>query len=874
MSVRKPAHKTTRKRVKKTEEVPLHPTDWRTTDQEEILRRNRRAREEKHAVKNLNPQEPIFSCFEVKSPSGMTYQVEIRDVFHRFFSCTCPDFRTAGLGTCKHVEATLIFLKRREKVPYRLAEKSPSPHAYLIPSPSGDTLCVEQNLSTLSRLLQSHFEADGILIGKAEDLLSRLRRHSKLRVSQDVAPFLENRERAVERIRLRREYEAGVVSGRHPEHVTLQPLYPYQREGMLHLAFGERSLLADEMGLGKTIQAIAACALLHHLGKAQRVLVVAPASLKSEWEEQIKKFTTLSQQIVFGTRNARIHYYADPNPPFFTLTNYEQIIPDALDINHHLRPDIVILDEAQRIKNWATKTAQAVKRLESRYAFVLTGTPIENRIDEIYSIANFLDPTLLGPLFRFNREYYSFDEKGRPAEYRNLEKLRQRISPLLLRRRKYQVETELPERTDHNHFVKLTTAMRADYDDYKKLVGDIVTRAKSRPLTKKESDLMMILLSIMRMICDSPSIVKDLECKDCPKMTEIASILEEVLEEPDVKVIIFSEWTGMLERVRDWAIENGIGYAWHTGSVPQKKRRAEIMAFRQDPSCRLFFSTDSGGVGLNLQNASVVINCDLPWNPAKLEQRIARAWRKNQTRAVTVINLIAENTIEHQMLTTLALKSNLSQGVLDGSEEALSLTRLKRGREATLERLEQFLMPIHKSGKRTERSLPPADPTLHFADRLSQSLGEALIHCQEALLPDNTTPVLLAVLRDKSRSPAVQSLFHDTQWRGDPPQLHVLDEATWASLQQLAQQGLLSFNTRATRHLGGGEVPPPARPALSEEQLRRIADLRAFAAKKEKVAKVLLDADLADEAAPHKEAAEKALAEAEAIECGESVNGE
>ncbi len=207
---------------------------------------------------------------------------------------------------------------------------------------------------------------------------------------------------------------------------------------MLHLAFAERALLADEMGLGKTIQAIAACALLHHLGKATRVLIVTPASLKAEREEQIRKFTTLTQRIIFGPRSTRASYYADSNPPFFTIVNYEQVVSDSLDINTHFRPDIVVLDEAQRIKNWATKTAQAIKRLQSRYAFVLTGTSIENRIDELYSIVDFLDPVLLGPLFRFNRDFYQFDEKGRPSDYQNLADLRafaakkQKVAQLLI----------------------------------------------------------------------------------------------------------------------------------------------------------------------------------------------------------------------------------------------------------------------------------------------------------------------------------------------------------------------------------------------------------------------------------------------------------
>ncbi len=175
---------------------------------------------------------------------------------------------------------------------------------------------------------------------------------------------------------------------------------------MLHLAFTERALLADEMGLGKTIQAIAACALLHRLGQAERVLVVTPASLKTEWEEQIQQFTELPYQLVFGSRVKRLKAYeaaagrrAGETPalhPFYTIVNYEQMLADALEVNQRLRPDIVVLDEAQRIKNWSTKTTQAIKRLRSRYAFILTGTPIENRIDELYSLMDFLNPSTPG----------------------------------------------------------------------------------------------------------------------------------------------------------------------------------------------------------------------------------------------------------------------------------------------------------------------------------------------------------------------------------------------------------------------------------------------------------------------------------------------
>jgi SNF2 family DNA or RNA helicase len=868
------------KRARRSDPADLLPpvTDWRTTDEQEILKRQRRAREERPRITNLTPAHGVFSDFAVRSPSGLEYRVEIRDVAARQLACTCTDFRINGLGTCKHVEAVLLYCSRVLRPGFKAAKHGfPSPRIDLVPDQAAGRLRVERNLDKLPPRLRARFHRDGLQLPDLDpaDLVRELTTAdlSLLRISLETTAWLEARGLALDRLISRREYEAGVAAGRQPAHETLFPLFPYQREGMLHLAFTERALLADEMGLGKTIQAVAACALLHRLGKASRALIVTPASLKTEWEEQIRKFTPLSQRLVFGPRSARVRLYDDPAPSFFTIANYEQIVTDSLDLNERLRPDIVVLDEAQRIKNWSTRTAQAVKRLRSRYAFVLTGTPIENRIDELHSIVDFLNPSLLGPHFRFNRDYYTFDDKGRPEGYKNLDQLRERVSPILLRRRKAEVETELPSRTDRNLFVRLTPTMLHEYNEYKRQVSELVSKSKRRPLTPKEQDLLMILMNMMRMICDTPAIIKGSKCDDCPKLDELARVLDEVLPDPDVKVIIFSEWEGMLGRARDHAKQHGIGYAWHTGSVPQQRRRAEILAFRQDPACRLFLSTDSGGVGLNLQNASVVINCDLPWNPAKLEQRIARAWRKNQLRPVTVVNLIAEGTIEHGMLGSLANKQELAHGVLDGVGD-LAQVKLKRGRQDLLKRLEQVLAPLpiadQEVGSRPPAGppLPSADPAATFAENLRQRFGPRVLRCDETWLPGSDTPILLAVVQGSAseQKPQLESVLAGTPWRGPRPPLHVLDAATWEAMQALAGTGLLTLHARVTRPLleravTGADGPPP----LTPEQQARINALNASGQRKQRVAQALLAAELVDEAmAPLREAL-LAHAQAEAI---------
>ncbi|MCP5524603.1 MAG: DEAD/DEAH box helicase [Verrucomicrobiales bacterium] len=844
------------------DEIHLPPQhDWRTTDEDEVNRRRLRAREESFVIRNLDTRFPIFSNFSVGSGSGLTYAVEIRDVAGRQFACTCQDFRKNGLGTCKHVEAVLLHLEGRFRRLFGRAVSDGSERIDLVPDAEAGGIRVERGWDRLSRTIRRDFDSEGRLSGTSmEEALPRLEklrmeRLPELRLSQEIAPWLEERRRQQERKALRHEYELRVQSGEWPAHETCVPLFPYQREGMLHLAFTERALLADEMGLGKTIQAIAACALLRRLGRAQRVLVVTPASLKSEWEEQIARFTELPCRLVFGKPSDRWEAYDAGT--FFTIVNYEQIIRDALEVNARFRPDVVVLDEAQRIKNWSTQTAQAVKRLESRYAFVLTGTPIENRIDELYSLMDFLEPRALGPLFRFNRDFYKFDERGRPEGYQHLDRLNERIAPYMRRRRKSDVEAELPDRTDRQHFVKLTPKQQAVYDENSEVVARLAMIAKRRPLRKQEQERLMIHLAMMRMVCDTTYIL-DQNVRDCPKLAELEKVLEECRDNEGVKVIIFSEWEKMLELVRDLCRRLKIGFAWHTGSVPQQRRRAEINAFKGDPGCLAFLSTDSGSTGLNLQNASVVINCDLPWNPAKLEQRIARAWRKHQTRPVTVINLVAESTIEHRMLDTLANKQALSDGVLDRRGD-LETIPLRSGGQAFLSRLKQLVAEPSKPADADLKSpisdLKPAKPTDRpraFAEEARRQLGPALVSCEERFPATGVDSVLYVVV--ESQVPLhrnrLETLHRDLCADLEsvaPVRLEVIDRATHEALERLIAAGLIAPVSRAARPLSPeSEAPIP----LSAAEQARAKEQRELAARKLKMARLLAEGGLSEEARP------------------------
>ena len=780
-----------RQALQKTESPPEFK-GWHTTDKDEIARRKWRGKTEVAKVEAVDGEFWPFCDYRVESQSGAAYMVEWRSASKPINSCSCADFLTNRLGTCKHIESVRDFLSKNRTANYRKA-LNPRIEIFVdetnarklrisqpddgLPLPPNLKAKIFDNLNKLS-----HGSSDAL---KALDSIAQ--NHADLmRVSKRLESFNEAKLLAKRKVDARARFEAGLKSGANSLDFLKHQLLPYQADGVLHMAFGERVLLADEMGLGKTVQAIAACMLLKRLRGVERVLVISPASLKSEWEEQIQKFSDLPTRSVYG--NILMREAAYKSRTFFTLCNYEQIMPDSETIMGSFQPDIIILDEAQRIKNWRTKTASAVKKLRSRYAFVLTGTPLENRIDEVYSIVQFLDPDLLGPLFRFNRDFYTLDERGKAVGYRNLDELNRRISSVMLRRRKLDVESELPDRTDNTYFVQMTEAQWSIYDDYERVVKRLAAAAKKRPLFSDEFKRLQMCLGCMRMVCDTPAILDQDKPYDCPKLDELEKLLPELLEEPQRKIIIFSEWIAMLELVRTFAIESEWDFAWHTGSVPQQRRRNEIKRFREDPECRLFLSSESGGVGLNLQVADTVVNLDQPWNPARLEQRISRAWRKHQTRPVSVINLVSEDTIEHRMLGLLHAKRTVAQGVIDGQGD-LSEMDLPSSRDGFLEKLSEVLGSDKPS--RAQR-YQPQSPLDKLADSIVGRCGAMFKHVfagkQNVLIIIDIAPDEVAKIESELAQLTDLSL-------------NVIDVATYQSMHRLAQTGMIKLPTAEMREL-------------------------------------------------------------------------
>lgn len=794
---------------------------WVTTDAEERALRVERAQHEPMRVNALSKNKADrFQLYEVWRTDGkdcVHYRVELRSRKEPLNTCSCPDFRKSFLGTCKHIERVLLTLPKAKTTS---DVTSPRTELFMTRAPYQPLLLIGTALSGKTAYpLTRHVDVQGRLRQPTASALEALievcerleeKAPGRVRVSQEVREYLDTLQMQEKLERMRDSFRQAFEQAEGALPFLRRPLYPYQVEGVLHLAFKGRAMLADEMGLGKTVQAVAAAAVMREVMGVQRVLVVAPASLKAEWEEQIRFFTGLPLEILFGARKSRLERYSQTQT-FFLIANYEQVIRDVQEINTLFKPDLVILDEAQRIKNWRTQTAQRLKRIESRFAFVLTGTPLENRVDEVYSLTEFIAPTLFGSLFRFNRRFYRFDDMGKMAGLQNLAELHESLKTVMLRRRKGDVEEQLPERVDKTYFVEMTPEQSTRYAEYENIVVRLYNLAKQRPLRPEEMDRLQLALSCMRIHCDSCYIM-DGKIDEAPKLDELEKILEDLWEDdPARKIIIFSEWVRMLELLEKRLRQKKILFARHVGSIPQQQRRLEIKKFKEDPSCRLFLSSESGGVGLNLQVASVVVNLDLPWNPAKLEQRIARAWRKHQKNRVQVINLVSQGTLEEKMLGTLKFKQGLADAVLDARGDLASFEQ-ENARGAFMARLAEVMdtalhVPLDKASKfQPER--PPSERLGALLANENPGVGKCLARYDQET---GQVQGVLAVGRREAAGVLREQVEHTHGISLPQDRVVVISPETQALLTKLAELGFITLREEGAKVLldTGMEQPPP-----------------------------------------------------------------
>jgi superfamily II DNA or RNA helicase len=640
------------------------------------------------------PAGSAYGDYKIKSGSGRTYRVAVRGpkLFDNY--CSCPDFAVNTLGTCKHIEAMLGRLRQHrrkalETTAYKRTRAS-------IALQYADSIEVRLHLPAspspgLLSLAAESFDAAGLLrrehYRRFAQILDALRNaDDQAVVYSDVLDYLDRENELAEGLELEGKLLAKLKRGDDPTAGVLKTkLLPYQVRGVVFAACRGRVVLADDMGLGKTVQALAAVELLRRRQGIERVLVVAPASVKYQWKTEIEKFTDLPAQVIDGLLPRRRALYAAP--AFFSLTSYELVLKDVRYM-HELKPDLIILDEAQRIRNWATATARTIKQLKSRYAFVLSGTPLENKLEELFSVVEFVDGRRLGPAFRFVHEHRMEDEKGHLLGYRGLDRIHDQLAPILLRRTRAEVLKDLPERTDQIFRVPLTPKQAEPYYEQSDILAGLMRRWERQGwLSEIDQKRILCCIQNMRMLCNS-TFLFDKQTHHSPKLQEFREIVRELAIEEGRKVVVFSEYERMTHLAGEELRKLGIGFVSLHGGVPSRQRGALIEKFRNDPACKVFLSTDAGGVGLNLQAASAVVNFEPPWNPARLEQRIGRVHRMGQSRPVHVVHMLTSESIEERVWETLRLKKSLFDGVFDSPTGEVSFAKL--GRKTVLQAVKEI----------------------------------------------------------------------------------------------------------------------------------------------------------------------------------------
>ena len=671
------------------------------------------------------------------------YRVTIRSLKQRTNICTCPDFQVNQLGTCKHIEAVLHKIAKRSDFHELRAQQAPISYVYLAWDVDDAPQLRLHRYGSLSPelegLLTRYFDGSGRFSGRLPDDFFRfvelVEGRVDLHLGNDALDFA--RHLATEAAHhLRAEKIRGQILATHGRLPGIRvKLYPYQIEGVAFLAGTGRALLADDMGLGKTLQAIAAADWLREHEGVRRVLIICPASLKHQWAREIERFTGQETQIIQGPAPERGVQYR--RTATFFIINYELILRDLSVINETLCPDLVIMDEAQRIKNWRTKIATAVKRIPSRYAFVLSGTPLENRLEDLYSLMQVVNPKVLGPLWRYLVDFHVTDDRGKVLGYRNLSQLRKRLAPVMLRRDRRLVREQLPDKIVQRLDVAMTPKQRELHDTAMSAAGRLAQIARTRPLTPSEQNRLLAALQQARMACNAAGLV-DKETQGAPKIDELADILTEICLESGLKAVVFSQWERMTQLVEARLKRMGLCCVRLHGGVPTAKRGELMDRFRDDDAVQVFLSTDAGGVGLNLQSGAVLVNLDVPWNPAVLEQRNARIHRLGQTRTVQIITMVAVDSYEEQVFALVRNKQDLFDNVVgeDATEDVVGISK------KLLETLvEDLAGPVIETAPRpeddvatVEASLDAATETIPAATPAAEdTMALAISRCIEAL---------------------------------------------------------------------------------------------------------------------------------------------
>ncbi|PIE20145.1 MAG: hypothetical protein CSA66_01370 [Proteobacteria bacterium] len=479
-------------------------------------------------------------------------------------------------------------------------------------------------------------------------------------------------------------------------------LRPYQRDGLTWLGriahWSTGACLADDMGLGKTVQALG---LMLRRGDVGPQLVVAPTSLGFNWRREAARFAPSLTLSSFRGRHHLELLEGTLGPGEVVVTSYDLLARYGEQLGAH-RWATVVLDEAQAIKNPATRRARSAFALAAEFVLALTGTPVENRSGEVWSLFRAIAPGLLGSSADFRRAFALPIERDRSAEAR--QGLAGIIRPFVLRRLKSEVARELPPRTEVEVGVELSGAERHLYEELRAAAASALAGAEGVASNQRRFLALQALTRLRQLACH-PRLVDPRSAVASSKLAVLRELVSELRDEGH-RVLVFSQFVSLLALVREAFEADGVSYRYLDGSTPEARRREEIDAFQQGGADVFLLSLKAGGTGLNLTAADYVIHLDPWWNPAVEDQATDRAHRIGQDKPVTVLRLISQGTVEEGIMALHADKRALADALLSGAGAGQSLS---------VEELTALISGAWEHGEREAEQTqappgPPADP--------------------------------------------------------------------------------------------------------------------------------------------------------------------
>lgn len=602
----------------------------------------------KQAKYSLQLSENLYGEHILYNEKGKAYRITFHDFKTKTGYCSCPDFQTNKLGTCKHLIWAFKKVAANQEAMSGKSKEFPFVEVYLNPMNDYKISWYFPGRvpePELSAWLYRYFDENLTLIPDKEAdfhlFLDKASEFKQLLIRPEVYGKVEKIQRK-QLLSSRRKSVSLDYS------VFQRQPYSFQKKGIEFLTFREKALLADEIGLGKTYQAIAAAWFKHiHLG-FKRCLIVCPASLISHWSDEILHIT--GQDAVWLSR-PRPCSQNDPaeSDAYFYIINYEKLTRENYDLPR-CNFQTLIIDEIQRLRNFHTKTTAAVQSLQIPHIIGLSGLPVASRLTDLYAILSILDPEVVAPLWEFSYKHYYFDSEQdqKITGYHHLDELAASLGDIVLRRTRREVLKDLPSVIRSTIQVYMDDDQASFQDEQLKWMESLLQK---KFLTPYDWQSVFRGITKLRMLADS-AFLNHKETAGMPKLTQLRELLINKLniKAEKRKVVIFSEWKGVILRVAKLLREESIRFVELHGDIPINRRPEILKEFAENPQCHVFLSSETGGTGLNLQMADLIINIDLPWTEQQLLQRIGRIERLGQeAHSLQIINLVSVPSIESQL---------------------------------------------------------------------------------------------------------------------------------------------------------------------------------------------------------------------------------